>query len=370
MSTIVVHPSRVEPTKLCFRNWLGCTASLVPERFREKLESAVHTIPVFTADVAMAIAMDAQTVAGQIGVTCRGASLKTDDVLVSSLSRESRDHIHKALHDVVLPYAMAAFPELGLRCATTPSDKNLFIVRYTGSGGRPSLGVHKDQVPLTVNIALSPHCDYEGGGTYFPARASECNGLILRPHAGTALMHDGNVEHAGNKVTGGTRLILVCFFEGRNKDPARSPVCPLAKSVVSCGPGGSKCCCQKMLVARQLPRLPKVVTLDELLRTAPLQKGRPGTVSLGMASPVAFAGFPGVPAPNTLSGSGGPPSPGRSSGGMSGLLARVAASGLPGLFGPCALPMHKYTGQFLTAEKESQRPAHAAQPLQAGMLAV
>lgn len=38
MSTLVVHPSRVEPTKLCFRNWLGCTASLVPERFREKLE--------------------------------------------------------------------------------------------------------------------------------------------------------------------------------------------------------------------------------------------------------------------------------------------------------------------------------------------
>ena len=38
MSTLVVHPSRIEPTKLCFRNWLGCTASLVPERFREKLE--------------------------------------------------------------------------------------------------------------------------------------------------------------------------------------------------------------------------------------------------------------------------------------------------------------------------------------------
>ena len=43
---------------------------------------------------------------------------QTDDVLVSSLSRESRDHIYKALHDVVLPYAMATFPELCLRCAT------------------------------------------------------------------------------------------------------------------------------------------------------------------------------------------------------------------------------------------------------------
>ena len=63
--------------------------------------------------------------------------------------------IHKALHDTVLPYAMTAFPELDLRCCTTPSDKNLFIVKYAGSGGRPALSMHKDQVPLTVNISLS-----------------------------------------------------------------------------------------------------------------------------------------------------------------------------------------------------------------------
>ena len=44
-------------------------------------------------------------------------------------------------------------------------------------------------MPLTVNITLSPHCDYDGGGTYFPARAAECNGFVLRPHAGTAVMH-------------------------------------------------------------------------------------------------------------------------------------------------------------------------------------
>jgi hypothetical protein len=162
-------------------------------------------------------------------------SVQTDDVLVSALSRESRDHVHKALHDVVLPYAMAAFPELELRCSTTPSDKNLFIVRYpttapcrkppcdppprramvprsqrrvrpavprryTGSGGRPALSVHKDQVPLTVNIALSSHCNYVGGGTFFPARAAEYNGVVLRPHAGTAIMHDGAA--AGSKRVG------------------------------------------------------------------------------------------------------------------------------------------------------------------------
>ena len=101
-----------------------------------------------------------------------------------------------------------------MRCCTVPSDKNLFIVKYAGSGGRPALSVHKDQVPLTVNISLSAQCNYAGGGTYFPARAADCSGIVIRPQAGTAIMHDGNVEHAGHKVTEGTRLILVCFFEG------------------------------------------------------------------------------------------------------------------------------------------------------------
>ena len=37
MSSLAIHPSKVEPTKLCFRTSMGCTASLMPERFREKL---------------------------------------------------------------------------------------------------------------------------------------------------------------------------------------------------------------------------------------------------------------------------------------------------------------------------------------------
>ena len=38
MSSIVVNPSKLEPTKLTFRTSMGCTASLMPERFRDKLE--------------------------------------------------------------------------------------------------------------------------------------------------------------------------------------------------------------------------------------------------------------------------------------------------------------------------------------------
>ena len=53
-----------------------------------------------------------------------------------------------------------------------------------------------------------------------------------------------------------------------------------------------------MLVARQ-PRLPKVVTLEDLLRMAPLQKGRPGTVSLGMAVLAVARAYP-WPAPFPL----------------------------------------------------------------------
>lgn len=350
---------------------------------------------------------------------------QTDDVVVSSLSRESRDkvnrclreqtslrrarstctsgshhpalwgqcltwpapprapQIHKALHDVVLPYAMAAFPELDLRCSTVPSDKNLFVVRYVGSGGRPSLSVHKDQVPLTVNIALSAHCNYSGGGTYFPARGGDCNGIVLRPHAGTAIMHDGNVEHAGHKVVDGTRMILVCFFEGHSKDPRSSPACPLSSSSVhiGCAPtvsGGGRSCCH-----RTPRKVPRAVTLDELLSGArasgELSAGRPGTVSLGMVAPAAFSGFAssiaspfalhgigsGGATTVTAGGSGGggthahgvhygqhgggvggvqplqpPSSPSRSvASGVSNFLARFAATGLPALLGQCSLPL-------------------------------
>ncbi len=142
-------------------------------------------------------------------------------------------------------------------------------------------------------------------------------------------------------------MILVAFFEGRNKDPNNSPACPLVSSSVSCAPGGAKCCCQK-----GRPRaVAKAVTLEELLSNAHLEKGRPGTVSLGMVTPAAFSGFsPTIPGAVTHHiPSGAPPSPSRSvaQSGLSGLLARVAASGLPALFGPCSLPVGKYSEHFI-----------------------
>ena len=76
MSTIVINPSKLEPTRLSFRTSMGCTASLMPERFRDRLDSTVHTLPVFSPDVALSIALDAQAVAARQGMTCRGASLK------------------------------------------------------------------------------------------------------------------------------------------------------------------------------------------------------------------------------------------------------------------------------------------------------
>ena len=104
MSTVVIHPSKLEPTRLCFRTSNGCTSSLMPERFRDKLErsaitnhptatlaghvataltsafpsarSTVHTCPVFSPGDALAIALDAQAVGAKLGLTCRGASLK------------------------------------------------------------------------------------------------------------------------------------------------------------------------------------------------------------------------------------------------------------------------------------------------------
>ena len=60
-------------------------------------------------------------------------------------------------------------------------------------------------------MCLSPQDGFEGGGTYFPAASGDVDGILLRPTPGFCLVHDGNIKHAGNEVTSGTRLILVGF---------------------------------------------------------------------------------------------------------------------------------------------------------------
>ena len=61
-------------------------------------------------------------------------------------------------------------------------------------------------------MALNDPSYYLGGGVYVPTETMETEGLLIKPSAGTALLHHGDIRHRGMPVTGGARYVLVGFF--------------------------------------------------------------------------------------------------------------------------------------------------------------
>jgi len=187
--------------------------------------SCVHVVQMFTPSEAGAILDDAKRIGAAIGWSDRGVSLPTQDVLVQNLSKESQDAVHRAIREQLLPFARRQYPELNAAFDKQPYPRpgNLFIVRYSAASQRPGgrgLKMHKDETALTFNLCLSPTDGFAGGGTYFPAAASDVDGILLRPTPGQCLVHDGNIKHAGNEVLSGERFILVGFYNADGRDRA------------------------------------------------------------------------------------------------------------------------------------------------------
>ena len=74
---------------------------------------------------------------------------------------------------------------------------------------RQKLDMHTDKSEWTFLIALSESSgvDYEGGGTYF-----ECIDSTVHLNIGHALIFPGKLRHRGQKITNGTRFLLVGFL--------------------------------------------------------------------------------------------------------------------------------------------------------------
>ena len=206
----------------------------------------VLVLPCMSQRLSAEIVEDAERVAAETGGwSNRAVGCCTEDVLVASLSDVVRAQICCAFEKRIMPFVSHVFPTArlsnsslpqvksslaALHCAKptgtacrqkhpprphTQDDKYFFVIKYTNDR-TPSFGLHVDHTKVTVNIALSPSEDFEGGGTFIRAStatgvseaARTSQGLCLRPRAGTALVHDGEVPHAGNKVTRGTRCAL------------------------------------------------------------------------------------------------------------------------------------------------------------------
>ena len=103
-------------------------------------------------------------------------------------------------------------------CANHPSDLRIGgarVVRYDAAAGQVELGMHRDFLTLTVNIALNEPTEFEGGGTIVEALSEK----PIRLHRGHALIHPGDVRHAGSTITSGSRYVLVLFLMSKKIIP-------------------------------------------------------------------------------------------------------------------------------------------------------
>ena len=200
---------------------------------------------------------------------------------MSQLSYLSQQRIFSFLSDVLLPFARLHFPRYGFPSENRPgADADIFLIKYEATGTISGLSLHEDGSHFTINIPMTAGTEFTGGGTFFPSRfvappeaacselavnhtvcmcgpdcsatahprfrtpcacalgtdcskprsqwvgckccnaraAPKSQGLIARPEQGTCLVHPGNLRHAGNTVTNGSRIILVAFFRSSDED--------------------------------------------------------------------------------------------------------------------------------------------------------
>ena len=122
------------------------------------------------------------------------------------------------INEKLLPRILASVVKAFDCCAHHPSDLRVGgarVVRYDAAAGQVELGMHRDFLALTANIALNDPTEFEGGGTIIEALSN----TPIRLKKGHALVHPGDIRHAGSSVTYGTRYVLVVFFMSKTIIP-------------------------------------------------------------------------------------------------------------------------------------------------------
>lgn len=124
----------------------------------------------------------------------------------------AREWLGHVLHKRFFPLLASRF---GIPAADLTLHDGLVIgYGYFGAGAR-SQPVHRDSCLLSLNVALSPRTDYEGGGTYFEGLASAAG--TLSSERGHVTCHAGGTPHAGRGIESGERWVLVLFCVAKNQ---------------------------------------------------------------------------------------------------------------------------------------------------------
>ncbi|POS71887.1 hypothetical protein DHEL01_v209715 [Diaporthe helianthi] len=171
--------------------------------------------------------------------TDRHEKFATTDVPVSELTEQFEDDDSalgkNPVGDVIQEWvAQRILTRMASAAGFRPQDlglKDLFVVCYAAAGTdegpaniaarkradvpvypipskQASLSLHSDGCLLSFSLLLNHHDAFEGGGTFFKG-----SGETFCVEQGGLLMHDAGLEHAGARITGGQRIILVGFVE-------------------------------------------------------------------------------------------------------------------------------------------------------------
>jgi hypothetical protein len=163
--------------------------------------------PLFTADECNAIVKEAEQRKEWVidGDWHKDQDFPGIDLPVEKLPK-AMEFLQTAMPCRLFPFLTAALPEL---CADPANLRisDLFLVKYNEKLGQTSLRQHQDKGLISVNLALNAASEYEDGGTYIPAL-----GRVAKIEQGQCLAHSSSLWHAGNPITAGTRIILVCFL--------------------------------------------------------------------------------------------------------------------------------------------------------------
>ena len=120
---------------------------------------------------------------------------------------------HKNYPTTDLP--VRAIPGLGapIMNMTISNIFPLIAKQFNDVNGQDHLDFHRDGSIISFNILLND--EFEGGGTIINHLNSDgtTTSTLHSSHKGDLFMHSGKLLHSGNRVTSGTRYIIVGFIE-------------------------------------------------------------------------------------------------------------------------------------------------------------
>lgn len=132
------------------------------------------------------------------------------------------------LTHVVAPLAAALFPDAGML-----DHHRSFIVQYR-QGGDVDLATHYDDAEVSVNIALSPESDFEGGelllGGLNTDEHASSRITAITPVQGSGVMHLGAQLHSAAPIEKGRRLHLIMWCRSSERRKSQCAMCGRRRS--------------------------------------------------------------------------------------------------------------------------------------------